>query len=62
MNLRAERDGAETTSDCESLTETERQVARLVAEWHPKLGLRSRVDLTRLVVERTARAPERVAS
>jgi DNA-binding CsgD family transcriptional regulator len=77
MSLRAQLDETRPTFGWDSLSETERRVADLVARGHsnkeiaerlymshrtvgshlyrifPKLGLRSRVELARLVIERS---------
>jgi len=84
--MRTEGNGARPTFGWDSLSETERRVAELVAQGHsnkeiaerlymshrtvgshlyrvfPKLGLRSRVELARLVIERSFAATERIAS
>ncbi len=86
MSLRAQEDEARATFGWDSLSESERRVADLVARGHsnkeiaqrlymshrtvgshlyrifPKLGLRSRVELARVVIERSVSATERVAS
>ena len=86
MSLRTQADDARPTFGWDSLTESERRVADLVARGHsnkeigerlymshrtvgshlyrifPKLGLRSRVELARIVVERSFSATERLAS
>ena len=86
MSLRAQGNDARPTFGWDSLSESERQVADLVARGHsnkeigdqlymshrtvgshlyrifPKLGVRSRVQLARLVIERSVSATERVAS
>ena len=86
MSLRAQGNEARPTFGWDSLTESERQVADLVARGHsnkeiaerlymshrtvgshlyrifPKLGLRSRVELARLVFEQSASATDVVAS
>jgi len=86
MIVRAQHHEARHTFGWESLTESERQVADLVARGHsnkeiaerlymshrtvgshlyhifPKLGLRSRVELARLVFERSVASSEGVAS
>jgi len=85
MSLRTQHHEARHTFGWESLTESERQVADLVARGHsnkeiaerlymshrtvgshlyrifPKLGLRSRVELARLVFERSVASTEGVA-
>ena len=86
MSLGAQAVGARPTFGWDSLSESERRVADLVARGHsnkeiaerlymshrtvgshlyrifPKLGLRSRVELARLVFERSVSATEMVAS
>jgi DNA-binding CsgD family transcriptional regulator len=86
MSLRRQGHDGRPTFGWDSLSETERRVADLVARGYsnkeiagrlymshrtvgshlyrifPKLGLRSRVELTRLVVERSASPSEMVAS
>ena len=86
MSLRAQIDEARPRFGWDSLSETERRVADLVARGHsnkeiaerlymshrtvgshlyrifPKLGLRSRVELARIVIERSVSATEMVAS
>jgi DNA-binding CsgD family transcriptional regulator len=86
MSLRAQEHEARPTFGWESLSESERQVAELVARGHsnkeigeqlymshrtvgshlyrifPKLGLRSRVELACLVIERSVSPTESVAS
>ncbi len=86
MYAQVQRDDARSTFGWDSLSESERRVADLVARGHsnkeigerlymshrtvgshlyrifPKLGLRSRVDLARIVVERSFSATERLAS
>jgi DNA-binding CsgD family transcriptional regulator len=87
MSLRPQVDEARPTFGWDSLSESERRVADLVARGYsnkeiagrlymshrtvgshlyrifPKLGLRSRVDLARIVIERSLSATEqRVAS
>ena len=86
MSLRTQGDEARPGFGWDSLTESERLVADLVARGHsnkeigerlymshrtvgshlyrifPKLGLRSRVELARIVVERSFSATERLAS
>jgi DNA-binding CsgD family transcriptional regulator len=86
MSLRAQGKEARPTFGWDSLTESERRVADLVARGYsnreiaqrlymshrtvgshlyrifPKLGLRSRVELARLVFERSISATEMVAS
>ena len=86
MYAQVQRDDARSTFGWDSLSESERRVAALVARGHsnkeigerlymshrtvgshlyrifPKLGLRSRVDLARIVVERSFSATERLAS
>jgi DNA-binding CsgD family transcriptional regulator len=82
MSLRMQGDEVRTMFGWDSLTESERRVADLVARGHsnkeigdrlymshrtvgshlyrifPKLGLRSRVELARVVIERSASASE----
>jgi DNA-binding CsgD family transcriptional regulator len=86
MSVRAQGSEARPTFGWDSLSDSERRVADLVARGHsnkeiaerlymshrtvgshlyrifPKLGLRSRVQLARVVIERAASATERVAS
>jgi DNA-binding NarL/FixJ family response regulator len=86
MSLRMQEDETRPTFGWNSLSETERRVAELVARGHsnkeiaerlymshrtvgshlyrifPKLGLRSRVELARVVIERSFSVPEMVAS
>jgi DNA-binding CsgD family transcriptional regulator len=86
MGLRLQGTEARPTFGWDSLSESERRVAELVARGHsnkeigerlymsprtvgshlyrifPKLGLRSRVELARLVIERSFSAAEVVAS
>ncbi|HEY3723753.1 MAG TPA: helix-turn-helix transcriptional regulator [Acidimicrobiia bacterium] len=86
MSVRAQGGEPRSTFGWDSLTESERRVADLVARGHsnkeigrqlymshrtvgshlyrifPKLGLRSRVELARLVFERSVAATERIAS
>ncbi|MCU1456596.1 MAG: regulatory protein LuxR [Actinomycetia bacterium] len=86
MSLRAQGDEARPRFGWDSLSESERRVADLVARGHsnkeiaerlhmshrtvgshlyhifPKLGLRSRVQLARLVIERSIAATETIAS
>ena len=86
MYAQVQRDDARSTLGWDSLSESERRVADLVARGHsnkeigerlymshrtvgshlyrifPKLGLRSRVELARIVVERSFSATERLAS
>jgi len=86
MYAQVQRDDARSTFGWDSLSESERRVAALVARGHsnkeigerlymshrtvgshlyrifPKLGLRSRVELARIVVERSFSATERLAS
>jgi DNA-binding CsgD family transcriptional regulator len=86
MYAQVQRDDARSTFGWDSLSESERRVADLVARGHsnkeigerlymshrtvgshlyrifPKLGLRSRVELARIVVERSFSATERLAS
>jgi DNA-binding CsgD family transcriptional regulator len=86
MSLRTQGIEARRTFGWESLSESERRVADLVARGHsnkeigerlymshrtvgshlyrifPKLGLRSRVQLALLVIERSVETTERVAS
>jgi DNA-binding NarL/FixJ family response regulator len=86
MYAQMQRDQVRTTFGWDSLSESERRVADLVARGHsnkeigeqlymshrtvgshlyrifPKLGLRSRVELARIVVERSFSATERLAS
>ena len=86
MSLRAQGDAARPTFGWDSLSESERRVAELVARGHsnkeigerlymshrtvgshlyrifPKLGLRSRVELARVVIERSVPAPASVGS
>jgi DNA-binding CsgD family transcriptional regulator len=86
MSLQAQVDDARPTFGWDSLSDSERRVADLVARGHsnkeigerlymshrtvgshlyhifPKLGLRSRVELARLVIERSIFTTERVAS
>src|SRR4051794_25377841 len=86
MSVPPQVDEVRPTFGWGSLSESERQVADLVAQGHsnreigrqlymshrtvgshlyrifPKLGLRSRVQLARLVIERSAAATEPVAS
>jgi DNA-binding CsgD family transcriptional regulator len=85
MSFQARGDQDRRTFGWDSLTESERRVAELVARGHsnkeigellymshrtvgshlyrifPKLGLRSRVELARIVIERSFSATERVA-
>jgi len=86
MSLRMQSDQARPTFGWDSLSESERRVADLVARGYsnkeiaqrlymshrtvgshlyrifPKLGLRSRVELARLVIERSFETTERLAS
>jgi DNA-binding CsgD family transcriptional regulator len=86
MSLQSQSDEMRATFGWASLTESERQVAELVARGHsnkeiglrlymshrtvgshlyrifPKLGLRSRVELARIVVERSIAAAETSSS
>jgi DNA-binding NarL/FixJ family response regulator len=86
MSLQAPTEEARSTFGWNSLSESERRVADLVARGHsnkeigeqlymshrtvgshlyrifPKLGLRSRVELARVVIERSVFTTERVAS
>ena len=86
MYAQVQRDDARSTFGWDSLSESERRVADLVARGHsnkeigerlymshrtvgshlyrifPKLGLRSRVELARIVVERSFSATERLTS
>ncbi len=86
MYAQMEREQTRSTFGWDSLSESERRVADLVARGHsnkeigeqlymshrtvgshlyrifPKLGLRSRVELARIVVERSFSATERLAS
>ena len=86
MYAQVQRDESRSTFGWDSLSESERRVADLVARGHsnkeigerlymshrtvgshlyrifPKLGLRSRVELARIVVERSFSATERLAS
>ena len=85
MSLRTQRDEVRHTFGWDSLSESERRVADLVARGYsnkeigerlymshrtvgshlyrifPKLGLRSRVELARVVIERSVSATETVA-
>ena len=86
MSFRAQGHEARPKFGWDSLSDTERRVADLVARGHsnkeiaerlymshrtvgshlyrifPKLGLRSRVELARLVIVRSVAATERIAS
>ena len=86
MSLRTQEDETRPAFGWNSLSESERRVADLVARGHsnkeigerldmshrtvgshlyrifPKLGLRSRVELARVVIERSVSATEKVAS
>jgi DNA-binding CsgD family transcriptional regulator len=86
MSLQAQGYEARPTFGWDSLSESERRVADLVARGHsnkeiaeqlymshrtvgshlyrifPKLGLRSRVELARIVIERSVSATEMVVS
>ena len=86
MSLQAQADEVRPTFGWDSLSESERRLADLVARGHsnkeiaeqlymshrtvgshlyrifPKLGLRSRVELARIVIERSVYATEMVAS
>jgi DNA-binding CsgD family transcriptional regulator len=86
MSLQAQGDDARPTFGWDSLSDSERRVADLVARAYsnkeigerlymshrtvgshlyrifPKLGLRSRVELARLVIERSFSTTERLAS